>query len=139
MTPTALAELHALCFSVPRPYTAAEFGDLLASHLVFLCPHASGFALGRAVAGEAELLTLAVHPEHRHAGIGRGLLSDFESEARRRGAVTAFLEVAADNRPAIALYKSAGYAETGRRKDYYRAAAGGHVDAAIMSRALTGD
>lgn len=136
MTPEALAELHARCFSVPRPYNAEEFGALLASDLVFLCPHASGFALGRAAAGEAELLTLAVHPDHRRGGIGRQLLSNFEQAAQNRGAQGAFLEVAATNIAARRLYEATGYAVSGRRRDYYRHPGGQRIDAIQMAKPL---
>ncbi len=135
MTPDALAALHAACFTRPRPWTAAEFASLLASPFTFLVAQGGGFALGRAVAGEAELMTIAVPPVARRQGQGRALLTAFLAEALVRGADSAFLEVAADNRPAIGLYRAGGFAETGRRRGYYADAAGG-VDALIMARAL---
>jgi [ribosomal protein S18]-alanine N-acetyltransferase len=108
MTPADLARLHAACFTMPRPWGAAEFADLLASPLVFLVAEPAGFALGRAVADEAELLTLAVDPSARRQGSGRRLLTKFEAEAASRGATSAFLDVAAGNDAARALYLSAG-------------------------------
>ena len=136
MTPAALAALHARCFTVPRPFSEAEFADLLSAGPVFLCADPAGFALGRAVAGEAELLTIAVDPDRRRQGHGARLLSRFAAEARARGADTAFLEVAADNRAARALYLAAGYAEVGRRPGYYRSPGRPPVDAVIMRAAL---
>jgi ribosomal-protein-alanine N-acetyltransferase len=47
---------------------------------------AVGFSLCRHVADESELLLLAVSPEHRRRGIGRGLLHDFLDRARADGA-----------------------------------------------------
>lgn len=139
MTPKALADLHALCFIVPRPFSAQEFSELLSSDLVFLCLHSSGFALGRAVADEAELLTLAVDPTHRRIGIGRILLDDFAKQALHRGAGRLFLEVAAGNIAARALYDASGYAESGTRRAYYRAPDGRTVDAIVMSKRLDRD
>ena len=136
MTPEALAALHARAFTMPPPWSAAAFRGLLESEGVFLCTAASGFALGRAVAGEAELLTIAVEPAARGQGTGRALLDAFEAEAAARGAATAFLEVAADNGAALALYDRAGYRETARRRGYYRGLEG-PVDAAILARDLT--
>lgn len=136
MTPQTLADLHARCFTVPRPFTASEFTDLLTSDLVFLCTESGGFALGRAVTDEAELLTLAVDRDHRRGGIGRRLLAAFEREARHRGAQTAFLEVSAENHAARALYLSAGYIESGLRRGYYRKPCGTTVDAVVMNRRL---
>jgi ribosomal-protein-alanine N-acetyltransferase len=45
----------------------------------------AGFALYRAVAGEAEILTLSVLPEARRSGIGAGLLAACETGARAAG------------------------------------------------------
>lgn len=136
--PADLAALHALCFTRPRPWSADEFAALLAGPGAFLAGDATAFALGRAVAGEAELLTLAVHPDARRRGRGRACLAAFEAAARARGATRAFLEVAADNAPARALYAAAGYAEAGRRRGYYAGPGGAAVDALILARTLAG-
>ncbi|MEX5728265.1 ribosomal-protein-alanine N-acetyltransferase [Rhodovulum iodosum] len=136
MTPEALAALHALCFSHPRPWSAGEFSALLASPGVFLCDGEHSFALGRALAGEAELLTLAVHPGARRAGLGRARLAAFEAGARARGAEDAFLEVAADNGPALALYRDAGYRQVGARPGYYVRPDGARIDALTLRKAL---
>lgn len=136
MNPVKLAELHARCFTVPRPWRAAEFADLLAENHTVLVGDVAGFALGRVIADEAEVLTIAVAPEHRRKGVARHLLADLEDAARMRGADTCFLEVAADNRAAIGLYHAAGYAEAGRRRGYYRKSDGEAVDALILSRVL---
>ncbi|MDX5350628.1 MAG: GNAT family N-acetyltransferase, partial [Paracoccaceae bacterium] len=82
MTAAELAILHARCFSTPRPWTQAEFAGFLSDPLVFLLVESdAGFLLGRAVAGEAELLTLAVAPEARRRGLGQRLVSRFLYQA----------------------------------------------------------
>ncbi|MBD3678656.1 MAG: ribosomal protein S18-alanine N-acetyltransferase [Rhodobacteraceae bacterium] len=136
MTPDDLAQLHAAAFEFPRPWSAAEFASLLDGAGTFLVTEPGGFALGRAIAGEAELLTIAVDPGARRQGLGARLMQTFESEARTRGAETAFLEVAATNAPAIALYHRAGFAETGRRRGYYRLPDGKPVDACLFSKQI---
>ncbi len=136
MTPAALAVLHARCFTTPRPWSAAEFSDLLAHETSFLLTGTQAFLLGRVVAGEAELLTLAVHPDHRRAGLGAGLVAQFLGTAKTRQAQDAFLEVADDNAAAIALYRKQGFEQTARRKGYYRQATGGPLDAIIMTQKL---
>ncbi|AMY67857.1 GNAT family N-acetyltransferase [Frigidibacter mobilis] len=136
MSPEALAALHAACFTVPRPWSAAEFAGLLARPDAFLLPAPAGFLLGRALAGEAELLTLAVDPGARRAGTGSRLVAQFLAEAAGRGAEAAFLEVAEDNLAAIALYATAGFAQAGRRRGYYRLPGGGATDALVMTRAI---
>ena len=136
MTPAEMAALHHAVFVTPRPWSEAEIRTLLDQPTVFAVTQPQGFAMGQAIAGEAELLTLAVAPAHRRAGRGRALLAAFEDAARIRGADTAFLEVAADNAAAIALYDRQGYAACGRRKGYYRGDEGREIDAVIMRRSL---
>ena len=136
MTPAAMAALHARCFTTPRPWTAAEFAALLAEPPVFATLAETGFALGRVVADEAELLTIAVAPEARRQGEGRALLDGFLRTARARGAETAFLEVAADNAAALALYRWSGFAEAGRRRGYYHSPGNPPVDALVMVKSL---
>lgn len=121
MTPDDLALVHADCFDdAPRAWSAQEFRDLLAQPHTFLLTRPHGFLLGRVIADEAELLTLAVAPTSRRHGIGRDLTADFAATSRDRGAVTAFLEVAADNAPARALYTELGWQQAGLRRGYYR-------------------
>lgn len=121
MTPAALADFHASCFTSPPPWSAESFAALLASPHVFLIidPEDRAFVLGRIVLDEAELLTLATAPTARRSGLARQLMSDFEAEARARGATTAFLEVAEDNAPARALYAGCGWVQNGLRPGYY--------------------
>jgi ribosomal-protein-alanine N-acetyltransferase len=136
MTPAAMAALHGAAFTMPRAWSADEFRDLLANPLVFAATEgAGGLILGRVVADEAELLTVAVDPAQRRLGLGRRLMRAFLAEARRRDATTAFLEVAATNEAAVALYASCGFARTGRRRGYYHAP-DGPVDAILMGRSL---
>jgi [ribosomal protein S18]-alanine N-acetyltransferase len=78
-----------------------------------------GMILGRAAAGEAEILTLAVLPAARRQGLGRALLAAALAEAGARGAGEMFLEVAAGNAAARALYAAAGFTPVGRRPAYY--------------------
>lgn len=136
MSPDALASLHALCFEVPRPWAADEFASLLASKGVFLHSSDAGFALGRYIAGEVELLTLAVDPACRRQGHGRILLSGYEAEAIRRGATESFLEVSQVNAAARSLYHTAGYTESGRRPAYYTPPTGPKVAAIVMRKPL---
>lgn len=137
MTPEALAALHQRAIRTPAPYSAADFAGLLADPLVFLLVEAdAGLLLGRAVAGEAELLTIAVAPEARRRGLGRKLVARFLYQAQLRGAERAFLEVAADNPAAITLYESSGFQRTGTRRGYYLTSEGQRIDALVMARDL---
>lgn len=127
-----MALLHGRCFTTPRPWSGVEIAQILANPHSFAITVPHGFLLGQTVAGEAELLTLAVAPEQRRQGIGRALVDGFCAMARQKGAQTAFLEVAATNTAAIALYKAAGFAQSGLRRAYYHSQGGGAVDAVVM-------
>jgi [ribosomal protein S18]-alanine N-acetyltransferase len=93
----------------------------------------AGFALGRVAANEAEVLTLAVRPAARRAGAGQALMRALMAQAARRGAGAMFLEVAAGNAAARALYAGLGAAEVGRRRRYYPDGA----DALVLRLALS--
>ncbi|AJE48557.1 GNAT family N-acetyltransferase [Celeribacter indicus] len=135
--PARLAEIHTASFTTPRPWSERDFAELLPLRGVFLVTCGGpGFALGRAVAGEAELLTIAVMPDARGQGAGRRLLRDYEATAQAAGARMSFLEVAEDNLPAITLYRSAGYRESGRRGGYYVTPDGDRIDALLLEKRI---
>ncbi len=136
MSPQALAALHAACFTAPPPWSADIFAALLAEPACHLVTARSGFALFRRVLDEAELLTLAVHPGARRQGQGRTLLVQGLEEMRAQGARACFLEVAADNAPACALYAAHGFELQGRRPGYYCAPGAAPVDALLMRATL---
>jgi ribosomal-protein-alanine N-acetyltransferase len=137
MTPDALAALHALAFTdTPRPWSAAEFGALLAQPTTLLAVLPGGFALGRVAGPEVELLTLAVHPARRRRGVGSALVQAFEAAAAARGATESLLEVAVTNAAARALYARLGYRPAGRRPGYYLRAGAPPVDALVLCRRL---
>lgn len=131
-----LARLHRAAFTVSRPWSAAEIEGLIGSPHVALFRAAHGFALTRLVAGEAELLTVAVDPAHHRKGIAEGLLRRWLAEVGHT-ADTALLDVAADNFPAQSLYVKLGFAEAARRPEYYARPNAPRVDAVIMKLALT--
>jgi ribosomal-protein-alanine N-acetyltransferase len=130
----ALAKAHAAAFDTPWPPEA--FSGLMGTPGVFALTAVDGAPVGlilmRAIAGEAEVLTLAVEPSHRRRGVARALLRAGLGQAAAAGAEEAFLEVAADNAPALALYRSEGFVEAGHRGGYYRRSEGEAVDALLL-------
>jgi ribosomal-protein-alanine N-acetyltransferase len=94
-----------------------------------------GFSLFRSVAGQAELLLLAVVPGHRRRGIGHSLLTNFIERSRLDGVERVHLEVR-DGNPAVAMYRAAGFAPVGRRRKYYHAPDGSQFDALTFARDL---
>lgn len=129
-----LADLHARAFV--RPWGAAEIERLLQNPATFaLLAHeggaARGFVMAWAVGPDSELLTVAVAPKARGAGLGAALVEAAIATAAARGAEQMHLEVAEDNAPARALYAKLGFAPAGRRPCYYQSAAG-PVDALVL-------
>lgn len=127
----ALADLHARAFD--HPWDEAELGALMASPGAFaLIVDTQGFILCRAIAGEAEILTLAVSPAARRRGTGRALVEAAAGLAEALESDALFLEVAHDNLAALALYEASGFSRVGLRKGYYASGA----DAVVMRRVL---
>jgi [ribosomal protein S18]-alanine N-acetyltransferase len=137
----ALARIHALSFP-DDSWDEKALAELLgmsgaSGHLVEEEEERRpvGFILDLILAGEAEVLTLAVAPACWRQGIGRALLADLFERAWRAGARGIGLEVAADNARARLLYESCGFLPSGRRRGYYRRR-GASIDALLFRRTL---
>src|SRR5215470_11438812 len=81
-----------------------------------------GFLAVRAIAAaeEMELLNLAVGPHWRRKGYASALLNAALQECREQGQEAVFLEVRESNVRALSFYKKHGFAQTGKRPNYYR-------------------
>ncbi len=132
MSPEEMATLHAAAFTQSRPWSADEFASLVSSPLCFAVGDTTCFALIRVIADEAELLTIATHPEHIRHGLAFLCMQNWQEQARLRGATKAFLEVADDNAPALALYAKCGFKHCGTRRAYYSRSPLPPVDAIVM-------
>lgn len=95
-----------------------------------------GFVLARVIAGEAEILTIAVASAARRRGVASMLLEAVVAEARSRGAIRLLLEVSVENAPALALYERGGFAAVGIRHGYYNVDGVRRVDALVLARGL---
>jgi len=133
-----LAAIHAACFA--RGWDQDSMARFISGPgcLVLVASRAQsgpieGFLIARKAEDEAEILTLAVHPECRRAGLARALVETAMARLRAAGAARLFLEVDEANAPARALYRSFGAEQVGRRRRYYEHGA----DAVIFSLALS--
>jgi ribosomal-protein-alanine N-acetyltransferase len=79
-----------------------------------------GYVIARHVLDEAEILNLGVASARQRAGVGRALVEAMLVRLRQEGVATVFLEVRESNAVARRLYAGLGFAEVGRRPDYYR-------------------
>ncbi len=77
---------------------------------------------------EADVLNVAVKRELRGRGLGKLVMSELISLAKRNSVKTLTLEVREDNLPAIALYRGLGFETVGVRKRYYH----NRFDALVM-------
>ncbi len=130
----AMAAMHAAAFPSGQAWDEAAIAALLGLPGCFGLVHRSGgMLLARVIAGEAELLTLAVAPSVRRRCIGATLLRRATAQAAAGGAAAMFLEVSAANAPARALYAASGFRPAGRRAQYYPDGS----DALVLRAALT--
>lgn len=134
----ALSALHQQCFE--KFWDEKAMADLLSSPqrvaLGFYeedtpLQGLSGFIFLQWAADEAEILTLAVAPSARRQGLASQLVVRAADCLVAQGVKQWHLEVAADNAPALALYRRLAFSETGKRKAYYA-----DTDAVLMRRDL---
>ena len=118
-----IAELEKLCFSDPwnEVSVASELENPLSLWLVALDgDRVAGYVGSQSVMGEADMMNVAVHPDYRRQGIAERLIAALIERLRSNEVYCLLLEVRASNEPAKALYGKLGFAEVGRRKNYYR-------------------
>jgi ribosomal-protein-alanine N-acetyltransferase len=101
----------------------------------YVSDHLAGFAIITAVAGEAELLDIAVARSYRGHKYGERLLDFLLQKLQKGGIERVFLEVRASNAVAISLYEKSGFCQVGVRHGYYPAA-DGREDALIYAQEL---
>ncbi len=101
-------------------YIAAFDGDSLC-----------GIASMYIIAGEGQIMNVAVSPSFRRRGIALGLMNELISRAVTEKCLNITLEVAEDNDSAISLYKKCGFIDVGRRKGFYD-----QRDALIMEKTI---
>lgn len=119
----------------PHPWRLSQFRESLDCHHCLVISDDKGvigFLVYSQVAGEAEILNIAVHPNYQRKGLARQLLnhclSHLPEEVDRL-----FLEVRASNSAAIHLYGQLGFVQSGCRKNYYLLKSGQREDALLMS------
>lgn len=99
-------------------------------------PNLAGFVIGIIAADEAEILLLSVLPSLRRRGLALRLVTALADEARGEGARRLLLEVAADNSPALGLYRKLGFGQIGCRSRYYHRRGEAPVAALQLAKAL---
>ena len=134
-----LSLIHSECFD--EPWTTQAFIDLLdtpgtTATIAMDHDEVLGFVMTRRAADEAEVLSIGTRPFAQRRGVAQQLLDHQFTELRGHGVRHVFLEVAQSNAAARAAYTAIGFAEAGRRKNYYQRAQG-REDAIVMRRELS--
>lgn len=91
-----------------------------------------GFAGIKIVLDVADIMNIAVKSDYRRQGIATLLLKHIINNCIKNGIQTINLEVNEENFSAIALYKTFGFEECGRRENYYD----NKYDAILMKKEL---
>lgn len=121
-------KIELACFKQPWSLESLR-GDICDNELsLYIVAEVDGIAAGycgiHVIYNEGHILNVAVHPEYRKRGIGRGLLETVFMQTRLPFYT---LEVRVSNEDAIGLYTKLGFVTLGRRPRYY-----GNEDALIM-------
>lgn len=114
--------------SFPKPWTTTSFHEEIrldfASQVVARV-RTNGPVLGYGcwwvVAGEVQIMNVAIHPSSRGEGVATGIVGHILAAGAAGGASIVGLEVDAENQAAIALYEGCGFSRVGERRDYYGA------------------
>ena len=119
-----VAELEKVCFGSEAwslNSVTTELDNPLSLWLVALDGEKlAGYVGSQTVCNETDMMNVAVSPEHRRQGIAEALVTDLVEKLRKIESHSLTLEVRASNDPAIGLYEKLGFAQVGRRKNYYR-------------------
>ena len=119
--------IDALAGSERGRYLVAEHGGAVVGH-AFLEP------LGHAATCHVVRLTIAVHEGHQRRGVGRALMNDLLGWARSNPRVEKVeLQVRSSNEPALALYRSLGFVEEGRKTRRLKIGPGAYLDDVYMA------
>lgn len=137
----AIQRIHAVAFL--HGWSSDDFRSLITQDTVFgfvartegKPNDACGFVLARLVAGEAEILTIAVARDVQRQGVGRALMDAVLRHLYQERAETLFLEVDEANVAAQALYRRLGFQKVGDRPAYYETP-NGRSAALILRRDL---
>lgn len=118
----AVAAMERDIFSVP--WSAQAFYDVIHNtRALYLVAEEAGTIAGYCgmyqIAGEGDIMNVAVRKERRNRGIAAMMLQKLLEQGGVRGITEFTLEVRAGNRAAICLYEKLGFITEGIRRNFY--------------------
>ena len=134
----ALVDLEAGLFS--SALNLQQLGHLLQQPNFFglaleMVSELAGYILATQIIDQAEIISFGISPTHQRCGLGNKLLMRCLHDLVAANAEEAVLEVAADNVPALQLYRQHGFKVIGTRPQYYKRPSG-RADAIMMKCSL---
>ena len=122
----AVCRIEALSFPTPWPKTLfiEELKNPLSHSYIARVEEddrevVAGYIVFWVVVDEAHILNVAVHPDYRGKGIGKGLVRSAIETCKALDLRRVFLEVRRSNIVARRLYSGLGFRVVGIRKGYY--------------------
>ena len=79
----------------------------------------AGYIITCTGGGKAELISIAVDPKHRGAGVGKALLAYTLDRLKESGITALALMVRSTSGDAISFYRAFGFRRTGKAPGYY--------------------
>ena len=135
----SLWELEKICFDTDS-WSRGFFENIQKdSSYILLCVQdlqmakIVGYSVFYGAFDQGDLANIAVLPDCRGLGIGKALLEETMKKAFDTGVSQVFLEVRESNSAARGLYLSSGFAEIGKRRNYYNSP---REDAILLMREL---
>lgn len=119
-----VAQLEALNFSCPwsEKSVSGELTNPLALWIVAVeGDRVVGYVGSQSVMGEADMMNIAVAQDFRRRGVAETLVNELIARLQENDVYCLTLEVRVSNTPAIRLYEKMGFAQIGRRPNYYTA------------------
>lgn len=137
-----LDEVVSISSSAPNPWSKNMFLEELKnpfSHCFVVkigstdkSPNIIGFISFRNILDESELLNICIHPKYRELGLAKRLMNFYIDYCKKNMVKRLYLEVNIFNRPALNLYQSCSFKQTGIRKKFYN----GKFDAIVMAKEI---
>lgn len=135
MTPAGLARTHAAAFGSDNSWPARDFANYMDDPICLVLGTDNCFIVIRLAGPEAEVLTLATHPDVQGRGRATKLLGDTLKRLAAVNVEEVFLDVSDQNTAARALYARCGFTGFALRHNYYKNGATAICMKAVLSPA----
>lgn len=117
-----VSKIEEECFSMP--WKPDDFREMIErDNMTYVVAELDGIIIGgagiRCIVGDGEITNVAILPAYRGNGYSKPMLEELIFYGKKLGCRAFTLEVRVSNEPAIRLYKSLGFEESGIRPGFY--------------------